>query len=66
MNGREKLQNWECLWSYLVHEEIRWNNKDGATTKEAEEDFDLVGKGLNAKGNKSQGEVESSQGGKKK
>ena len=23
VNGREKLPNWECLWSDLVQEEIR-------------------------------------------
>lgn len=33
VNGREKLLNWECLWSYLVQEEIRWNTRDGTSSK---------------------------------
>lgn len=30
----EKLSNWECLWSNLVQEEIRWNTKDGTSCKD--------------------------------
>ena len=35
VNGREKLPNWERLWSDLVIEEIRWSTRDGisSTTK---------------------------------
>jgi len=66
VNGREKLPNWECLWSDLIQDEIRWNMRDGTSYREEEEDFSLVSKGMKAKGNKSQSEVESSQEGKKK
>ena len=66
VNEREKLPNWECLWYDLVQEEIRQNTKDGTSSKEEEEDFSLVNKGMKAKGKKTQGEVESSQEGKKK
>ena len=56
------------VWSRSdsVHEEIRQNTKDGTSSKEEGEDFSLVNKGMKAKGKKSQGEVESSQEGKKK
>lgn len=40
--------------------------RDGTSYREEEEDFSLVSKGMKAKGNKSQSEVESSQEGKKK
>jgi hypothetical protein len=67
VNGREKLPNWEHLWSDLVQEEIRWNTRDGTSSKgEDEEKFALVGKGKKGKGKKSQTKPESSQGGKKK
>lgn len=42
MNGRDKLPNWERLWSNLVHEEIRRNTRDGVSTRiENEEKFYL-------------------------
>ena len=54
----------ECLWSDLVHGEIRWNTSDGTSCKgKDEEKIALVGRG---KWNKSQSKPESSQGGKKK
>ena len=28
VNGREKLPNWKCIWSDLVHEEIKQNIRD--------------------------------------
>lgn len=64
VNGRQKLPSWEKLWFDLVQEEIRWNNRDGASYKEEEEEFALVSKGNKAKGKKSQGEAPSSQEGK--
>ena len=56
MNGREKLPNWEHLWSDLVIKEIRQSTKDGTSSKEKAEDCALVGKKKKAKGKKSQGE----------
>jgi hypothetical protein len=51
VNGREKLPNWECLWSDLVQEEIRQNTRDGTSSKgEDEEKFALVGKERREKG----------------
>lgn len=61
MNGKEKLPNWERLWFDLAHEEIRRNTRDGVTSKEEEEEFSIVGKGMKAKGNKAQGEANSNQ-----
>lgn len=50
MNEREKLPNWECLWSNLVQEEIRWNTRDETSSKgEDEEKIALVGKENNGK-----------------
>ena len=67
VNGREELPNWERLWYDLVQEEIRWNTKDGTSSKgEDEENFAMVGKGKNDKGDKYKTKPESSQGGKKK
>lgn len=55
MNDREKVLNWECLWSDLVHEEIRQNTRDGTSSRgKDEEKFALVGKRKKGKGNKSQ------------
>jgi hypothetical protein len=31
VNGREKLPDWERLWSDLVQEEFRWNTRDGSS-----------------------------------
>eukprot|EP00253_Pinus_taeda_P032460 PITA_32460 len=68
MNGRERLLNWERLWSDLVQKEFRRNNHDGTSSKaEDEENFALVGKGKKGKGKKTQSKPESSQNnGKKK
>ena len=33
INGREKLPDWERLWSDLVQEEFRRNTKDGYSSK---------------------------------
>eukprot|EP00253_Pinus_taeda_P026851 PITA_26851 len=55
-NGREKLPEWEYLWSNLVQKEILWNTRDGTSPKEVEDDFSLVSKEKKSNGNKSQGE----------
>lgn len=56
-SGREKLLDWELLWSYLVQEEFRWNTRDETYSKEVEEEFALANKAKKAKGNKSQHKV---------
>ena len=33
VNGREKLSNWEHLWSDLVQEEVRWNMRGRTSSK---------------------------------
>ena len=54
MNGREKLPNWEHLWSDLVQEEFRWNTRDGSSSKtNDEENCSLDGKENKGKGKKS-------------
>ena len=63
MNRREKLPNWECLWSDLVHEEIRQNTRKGTSSKgEDEENFALNRKGKKGKGKKSRSKPKSSEG----
>jgi hypothetical protein len=53
VNGREKLPNWERLWSDLVQEEFRWNTRDGSSSKhDDEEDCALNAKERKGKGNK--------------
>lgn len=37
VNERDKLSNWERLWSDLVQEEIRWNIRDGTSSKGEDE-----------------------------
>ena len=37
VNGREKLPNWERLWSDLVEEEFRRNTRDGSSSKHDDE-----------------------------
>jgi hypothetical protein len=60
VNGREKLPDWERLWSDLVQEEFRWNTRDGSSSKhDYEEDFDLVAKARKEKGNKFHSKSES-------
>jgi len=67
VKGKEKLPNWERLWSHLVQEEISWNTIDGTSFKgEDGENFAMVGKGKKGKGKKSQTKPKSNQGGKKK
>lgn len=68
VNGRDKLPNWERLWSDLVQKEIRRNTRDGVLVRiDDEENFAFAGKGKKAKGKKAQGKIESNQnGGKEK
>ena len=37
VNGREKLPDWERLWSDLVQEEFRKNTRDGSSSKHDDE-----------------------------
>lgn len=61
LNGREKLPNWERLWSNLVQEEFKRNNRDETSSKAEDEDnFALVGKGKKGKGKKTQSKLKSS------
>jgi hypothetical protein len=60
INGREKLPDWERLWSDLVQEEFRRNTKDGSSSKhDDEEDFSLVSKARKGKGKKFHSKSES-------
>jgi len=53
--------------SNLVQEEIRWNTRDGSSSKnDDEENCALTGKVKKGKGNSSHSKSDSSQGGKKK
>jgi hypothetical protein len=53
INGREKLSDWEQLWSDLVQEEFRRNTNDGSSSKhDDEEDCALTSKARKGKGNK--------------
>ena len=54
VNGREKLPDWERIWSDLVQEEIRRSTRDGSSSKhDDEEDCALATKARKGKGNKS-------------
>ena len=37
VNGREKLLDWEQLWSDLMHKEIRRSTRDGSSSKQDDE-----------------------------
>ena len=53
INGREKIQGWERLWSDLVQEEIRRSTRDGSSSKnEDEENCTLAAKARKGKGKK--------------
>jgi hypothetical protein len=59
-NGREKLPDWERLWSNLVQEEFKRNTKDGSSSKhDDEEDFALDAKERKGKGKKFHSKSES-------
>jgi hypothetical protein len=53
VNGREKMPDWERLWSDLAHEEFKRNTRDGSSSKhDDEEDCALDSKARKGKGNK--------------
>ena len=67
VNGREKLPNWDRLWSGLVQEEKMRNTRDGTSFKHDDEDnCALDGKAKKGKGNKSQSKGYFGQASKKK
>ena len=49
VNGREKLPNWERLWSDLTQEEIRRSTRDGSSSREDEENCVLASKAKKGK-----------------
>jgi len=65
VNGREKLLDWEQLWSDLMQEEIRWSTRDGSSSMEEEENYALASKVKKGKEKVSLSESSSSHGGKK-
>ena len=67
VNGREKLLDWERLWSDLVQEEFRRNTRDGSSSKtDDDENCALDGKAKNGKGKKSYSKYETDKEGKKR
>ena len=67
VNGREKLPDWEQLWSNLVQEEFRRNTKDGSSSKtDDEENFTLAGKEKKGKGKNPYSKTETGKEGKKR
>ena len=67
VNGREKLQDWERLWSDLVQEEFRWNTKDGSSSKhDHDEDCALAAKAREGKRKKFHYKYESGKYSKKR
>jgi len=66
MNGREKLPDWERLWSDLMQEEIRRNIQDGSSSKvDDEENLALTSKARKGKGKVSYSKSNSYHGGNK-
>eukprot|EP00253_Pinus_taeda_P026441 PITA_26441 len=65
VNGRDKMPDWEQLWSGLMQEEIRRSTMDGASSSkhDDEENLALASKAKKGKGKASHSK--SSQGGKK-
>ena len=60
VNGREKMSDWERLWSDLVQEEFRRNTRDGSSSKhDDEEDCAFSSKAKKGKGNKFHSKSES-------
>eukprot|EP00253_Pinus_taeda_P007771 PITA_07771 len=65
VNGREKLPDWERLWSDLMQEEIRRSTKVGSSSKQDdEENLTLTSKVRKGKGKASHSISSSSHGGK--
>eukprot|EP00253_Pinus_taeda_P029161 PITA_29161 len=66
VNGREKLPDWERLWSNLMYEEIRRSTRDGSSSNDDEEEnMALESKKRKGKGKASHSKSNSSHGGKK-
>lgn len=66
VNGREKLPDWERLWSDLMQKEIRRSTRDGSSSKnDDEENLALASKARKGKGKASHSKSNSSHGGKK-
>ena len=66
VNGKEKLPDWERLWSDLVQEEFRRNTGDGSSyNNDDEEDCTMDAKVKKGKGNKFHSKSESRKDGKK-
>ena len=65
VNGREKLPDWEQLWSDLMQEEIRRSTRDGSSSMEDEENCALASKVKKGKEKVSLPKSSSSHGGKK-
>ena len=66
VNGREKLPDWERIWSDLMQDEIRRNTRDGSSSKQDdEENIALASKARKGKGKASHSKSSSSHGGKK-
>jgi hypothetical protein len=60
VNGREKLSDWEGLWSDLVQEEFRQNTRDGYSSRHDDEEyFTLTTKAWKGKGKKFHPKYES-------
>ena len=66
VNGRDKLPDWERLWSNLMQEEIRRSTRDGASSSkhDDEENLALASKAKKGKGKASHPKSSSSHGGK--
>ena len=66
VNGREKLSDWEQLWSDLMQEEIRRSTRDGSSSKnDDEENLALASKARKGKGKASLFKSNSSHGGRR-
>jgi len=67
VNEREKLPEWDHLWFDLVQEEIRWNTRDGSSSKHDDEDNFALDRNANKeKGDRSKSKGDSGQACKKK
>ena len=64
VNGREKLRDWERLWSDLMQNEIRRSTRDDSSSKRDEENCALASKTRKGKEKDSHPKPSSSNGGK--
>ena len=65
MTGREKLPDWEQLWSDLMQEEIKRSTRDSSSSMHDEENCALASKAQKEKEKVSLSESNSSNEGKK-